>query len=222
MIRAVVSDFNGVIADDEALHFEAFRRTLAPLGLLLSREDYYGRYFGFDDRECLAACLRDGGQPGNESLVRRLVEEKSAHYWTQLGGGVPLFPGAERMLERISAVFPVAINSGARRREIEHILGVGHLARFVRAVVSADEVARGKPHPEGYLAALDRLRETVGDLGPGECLVVEDSPQGIEAGKAAGMRCVAVTHSRPRGELGGADAVVDALDEIDAELAGRL
>src|SRR5437867_1139258 len=87
------------------------------------------------------------------------------------------------------------------------------LADLFTAIVSAEDVSVGKPSPEGFLRALERLRGRLPDLAPRDCLVVEDSQPGIESARRAGMRCLAVTNSYPAEALGGADLVVSSLEE---------
>jgi len=228
VLRAVIFDFNGVIVDDEPLHFEAFRRTLVKHDVILTKEAYFQKYFGFDDKECLATNLKDQGKPAGDELVRRLTEEKKQHYLELIQGGFELFPGVKELLPRLARIYPLAINSGALLNEINHILHAHNLRSCIQVIVSADEVKHGKPHPEGYLTTLTHLQAqsaALKDLQAAECLVIEDAPQGIQAAKGAGMRCLAVTNSQPRKTLGKADHIVDSLEGLDKtvlqEICGR-
>ncbi len=222
-MRAVIWDFNGVVIDDEDVHGGAFVRILADLGLELTLERYYERYLGLDDWGFFRAALRDlrGHEPG-EAEVDELVERKAEVYAALLGPDFELIPGAEALIRATAAVGPIAIASGARRREIEAVLERFALSECFTAVVSADEVENGKPDPEGYRKAFEALRERHPELRPADCLVVEDAPPGIRAAHAAGMRCVAVATSRSRDELHEADAVVDTLVGCDAGRLWRL
>src|SRR3989442_948144 len=112
-----------------------------------------------------------------------------------------------------AARVPLAVASGALRHEIELILAQAGLADCFAAIVSAEDVSVGKPSPEGFLRALERLRVRLPDLAPRDCLVVEDSQPGLEGARRAGMRCLAVTNSYPAAELGGADLIVRSLAE---------
>src|SRR5436189_63144 len=95
----------------------------------------------------------------------------------------------------------------------QEALAQAGLADLFTAIVSAEDVSVGKPSPEGFLRALERLRGRLPDLAPRDCLVVEDSQPGIESARRAGMRCLAVTNSYPAEALGGADLVVSSLEE---------
>lgn len=222
-MRAVIWDFNGVVIDDEDVHGGAFARVLADLGLEFTLERYYERYLGLDDWGFFRAALRDlrGCEPG-EAEVDGLVERKAEVYASLLGPDFELIPGAEALIRATAAAGPIAIASGARRREIEAVLERFGLADCFSAVVSADEVENGKPDPEGYRKAFEALRARHPELRPADCLVIEDAPPGIRAAHAAGMRCVAVATSRNRDELREAEAVIDTLVGFDADRLWRL
>ena len=125
---------------------------------------------------------------------------------------VPFFPGARELVRSLAREVPVGIASGALRAEIEAILRGGGLLDSFAAVVGADDVTQGKPHPEPYLTAMARLGP---GLDPAECVVFEDSMPGVAAARAAGMKVVAVTNSFPRAKLSAADRVVDSLAGLE-------
>jgi HAD superfamily hydrolase (TIGR01509 family) len=223
--KAVIFDFNGVIIDDEHHHFEAFRIVLAEEGISLTEPDYIGRYLGFDDRSMLAAVLESEGRSLPAAGLDQLVERKAEAYLKLLEAGIVLFPGAAELVEHLSFELPLAINSGARRHEIELTLQRSGLSGCFSVIVSADEVRTGKPDPEGYLTACQRLRESdprCDDLEPAQCLVIEDAPSGIEAARSAGMVCLAVSHSRPVSDLARAHGVFAGLKGLDLERLQRL
>lgn len=211
--RALIFDFDGVIADSEPLHLTAFQETLAAHGIALGREEYYARYLGFDDHDAIVEALGTAGRPAAPETVRVLMADKAARFLA-LARAASLLPGVDRLVREAAARVPLAIASGALRLEIELVLANAGLADAFSAVVSAEDVRAGKPSPEGFLAALGRLRACVPDLAPAECVVVEDSPPGVEAARRAGMRCVAVTSSVARAALAEADLVVSSLEEV--------
>jgi HAD superfamily hydrolase (TIGR01509 family) len=127
---------------------------------------------------------------------------------------IPLFPGVRDLLSALAAEVPVAIASGALRTEIESILTSAGIRALFRAVVGADDVSQGKPHPEPYLTAMNRIVASAPDLKPEECVVVEDSPPGIAAGLAAGMKVVAVSNSYPHSALAAAHHIVESLADV--------
>jgi beta-phosphoglucomutase len=212
--RAIIFDFDGVLVDSEPLHLTAFQQALAPEGITLTRDDYYATYLGYDDRGAIALALRRHGQPDDAGRVAALMARKAEHFLVLLAQGVALFPGAETLVRDAAAQVPLAIGSGALRGEIESILESAGLRGAFAAIVSAEDVAHGKPAPDTYLQACAALAGRVPGLVPGECTVVEDSPDGVEAARRAGMRCLAVCHSAPAARLHAADVVVERLAEV--------
>lgn len=219
-IRAVIFDFNGVLVDDEHLHYELFRDALAEEGVVIDEVMYQERYLGFDDRGCFEAALADAGQAFDRARVDDLIARKAVRYVTAAEAGLRIFPAAPGAIEALAGRWPVAICSGALRPEIEFALAKMDRRARIAAIVSAEDTTRCKPDPQGYLMALDALRATPGgalaDLPAEACLVVEDSLAGLEAARLAGMRRVAVTHSYPVDQLeaAGAEVVLDDLAEL--------
>jgi beta-phosphoglucomutase len=218
---ATLFDYNGVLADDELVHLEAFRDTVRPLGIEISEADYLERYLGFDDKGAFEALLIEAGRPASAVEVAALVEAKRPHYMDRARRGLVTFPGAAEALKRRAAHGPVVVVSGALREEIE--LGLTQLGvrDLVVHIVSAEDTRRSKPDPEGYLMAVEFLRQRgVVDAA----LVIEDSLDGIAAAKAAGLPCVAVAQSYPRERLldSGADLVLAAIADVDDETLERL
>ena len=109
----------------------------------------------------------------------------------------------------------MGICSGALREEIELAAATVGAAELVGVLVAAEDVSKGKPDPEGYLLALKLLSETTGrEIAPERTWVIEDSPAGIDSGKAAGCRVLAVTNTYDRAELNAADRIVDSLSDL--------
>ena len=217
MLRAVIFDFNGIIVDDEPIHFELFQRVLNEEGINLTEEDYYARYLGFDDRGAFTTRYREHGRGLSRSELAQLIERKAAYYREDIKSKMRVFPGVQTLIPELAKKLPLAIASGALRNEIEIILsGIGLFAYF-RAVVSAEDVTRGKPEPEIFLKALAQLNAALSNDHPisaAECLVIEDSKEGIRGARRAGMKCLAVTNSHPAELLDEADSIVDSLEEI--------
>jgi len=215
MLKAVIFDFNGIILDDEPLHFAAMRKGAACLGIDLQKEVYWERYLPLADRECLEAICRDHSiDPGQAEFSNALVV-KSRTYHRLLQDRAPLFAGAAEFI-KAAAQYPLAIASGARRQEIESTLESTGLRRYFVLILAAEDFVQGKPHPESFLLTLERLNRKVGSgfIQPGECLVVEDSVAGVHGAKSVGMICLAVTNSYPRQLLQAADRVVASLAEV--------
>lgn len=212
MLRAIIFDCDGVIADTEPLHLAAFQRVLEEEGLSLAEGDYYDRYLALDDRSCFMKVYEDRGRSLDPNRLDELIARKAAYLEPVIREQLRIFPGVEEFVRRAAARFPLAIASGALRREIKLILESARLLDCFCAIVGAEDVSRGKPHPEPFLKALALINEARSEtIRPEECLVVEDSIHGIEAAHAAGMRCLAVTNSYGRELLSRAEIVVESL-----------
>jgi beta-phosphoglucomutase len=220
MIRAVIFDFNGVLVDDEQVHFELFQEVLAHEGVAITEHDYHGRFLGLDDRGCFEAALREVGQDAGRTRVDELIARKAHRYSEVAAHGLRFFAGAADCLAALATRWPLAIYSGALRPEIEFALRRIDRRDRVSFIVSAEDTTRCKPHPEGYALALEGLRQNAAaglrDLEPGSCLVIEDSLAGIESAKGAGMWAVGVPNTYTPEQLrrAGADDVVTSLPQF--------
>jgi beta-phosphoglucomutase len=225
MIQAVIFDFNGVLVDDEAVHFELFREVLAEEGVVMTDRDYHERYLGYDDRGCFAAALGDAGQAFDDERLDRLITRKARRYVEVADAGLRFFPFAAETLASIAVRWPVAICSGALRSEIEYALVRLNRRAQVAAIIAAEDAHNCKPDPAGYLQSLDALRTHLRATSPStpgrvleahECLVVEDSLAGIVSAKGAGMWVVGITHTykAPQLRQSGADAIIHALETL--------
>jgi len=214
-LDAIVFDFDGVVVDSEPIHLVCFRRVLEPVGIKLSREDYYGKYLGYDDHDCFAAVSRDSGVPLSEPQIAELLAAKTEMVKRALSESIRPQPGAAELIQAAAESVPLGICSGALRDEITLAAeAVGVLEHFM-VVVAAQDVPRGKPDPAGYLLAMRRLAEATGrQLAAGRCVAVEDAPAGIAAAKAAGMKVLAVTSSYPADALHEADRIVNSLADV--------
>ena len=216
MLRAVIFDFNGVLVDDEPIHLEIIQKVLKEEGLALDAADYYANYLGLDDWGCFRTYYRKHGVPLDNEALEALVRRKARYYRECIGDRIVVFPGVNELVPALARRFPLGIASGALRSEIDLILTSIGLKEHFQAIVSTEDVIEGKPDPEIFNKALEWLNGKVSGIPirPCECLVIEDSREGIRAARAAGMTCLAVTNSHPSGELADARAVVASLEEI--------
>jgi beta-phosphoglucomutase len=223
VIRGVVFDFDGVIANSEPLHLRAFQEVLAEEGVPLSKHDYYARYLGFDDAGVFREVAADLGRTWNAEHVAALVLRKADRLETLERELSLLFPGARETIERLACSFPLAIASGALGHEIRRILDREELAACFKIIVAAEDTPAGKPAPDPYQLAVERLGVSTGlSLQPGECVAVEDSRWGLQSAKTAGLHTIAITHSYPAAELTGAELVIHHLSELIPCLTGTV
>ena len=220
MLKAIIFDFNGVILDDEPLHFKAMREAVAGLGITLTDEAYWDKYLPLDDSDCLdAICLDHEVRLNDEDRIRTL-KVKTASYNRRLEKQFPVFPGAARFIASAAQYFPLALASGASREEIETTLEATGLKQYFLVIVAAEDFSLGKPHPESFLLALEKLNAAIArksSIMPEDCLVIEDSIGGIAGARSAGMRCLAVSNSYPPEKLKEANRVVRSLEDLKVD-----
>lgn len=217
MIRAVIFDFDGVLADSERLHLRVYQELLAPNGINLTKELYCERYLGLDDEGVFGQVTSDYGLMLGDEEIELLIKEKTARFERLVTGSNVLYAPAADCVRRLSSAWPLGIASGALRHEIELILRGGGLLASFRCIVSAGETQRTKPAPDPYLRAAELL-----GVDPAACLAIEDSHWGLKAARDAGMRTIGITTNYPADALREADIVVDSLEEVTVETIGSL
>jgi len=216
MLRAVIFDFDGVITDSEILHFRAFNAVLAPHGFELAKNEYYKDYLGMSDKDCFKALIGEGRLHIQEAQIPALIQQKTQVFERLARTDGRIITGVREFLDLLrGAQVPIAICSGALRPEIELILEEAGLRNRFDVIVSAEDVHRGKPDPEGFILALRRINEiSLDPIAPECCIVVEDSHWGLKAARAAGMRTIAVTNTYEAAQLKQADKVVARLNQL--------
>ena len=216
MLKAVIFDFDGVIVDSELLHYQAFNRILSPLGIEMSTQQYYDKYLGLSDEELLRTVNKERKLPLSEKKLRQLLQEKAVSFKELAVSQASIIEGVPAFLKMLSDnKIPMAICSGALLGEIEMILKGAGLRDYFDVIVSAEQVKKGKPDPEGFLLALKLLnKKTSQPIKPQDCIVIEDSHWGLEAAKNAGMHPLAVTNTYAAEYLRPADKTVENLAEL--------
>jgi len=222
-LRAVVFDFDGVIANSEPLHLRAFQDVLAAAEITLTDREYYGNYLGFDDAGVFRAVDANRGTHWTAADIDMLVTRKTARLEALEHGVSLLFPGAADAIRRLAAAVPLAIASGANGTEIRRVLDREQLTPSFAAIVPAGDNLPPKPAPDPYLRAVAQLGAVRGEpISPGDCVAVEDSMWGLRSARTAGLRTVAVTHTYPASELREADLVIVSLQALTIETLSAL
>lgn len=205
-VRAVLWDLDGTIVDSEMAHFTSWRDALAPEGVALTHERFL-QFFGRRNEATLKGIF---GDDISDAKIERIASAKENEYRASVrAGGARLLAGVAELLATLGRDgWRQAIVSSAPRKNVETVVEALGLGGIFGATVADEDVSVGKPEPEGMLLAASRL-----GAEPSRCVVVEDAPAGIEAGRRAGMATVGVltTHD----DLA-ADVVVRRLDELDA------
>jgi beta-phosphoglucomutase len=220
MIRAVIFDLDGTIVETEPIHFAAFNEVLGADGIKIEGDDYYQRLIGYNDHDCFAAVLREHGEEASEERIAGLTARKTTIYQAMVAERDVLYEGAGKFVRDCAKRFPLMIATGTLRAEAETILRRAGLRDLFLDIIAAEDVAHGKPEPDGFDLALGRfgfiLRQRDPIL-PTECLVVEDTPAGIEAAHRAGMKVLAICATAPAADLAEADVVRKSMRGLDLD-----
>ena len=213
---AVIWDVDGVLIDSGEQHRRAWEQLAREEGLPYSDAAFWAT-FGMRNADIFPRMFGVSGPP--ERLVA-LGDRKEAIYRALLAEDAAPLPGAKELLAALHAAgYRQALGSSAPPANLEAIISLLGLASFLDAIVSGEQVAHGKPAPDIFLAAAERL-----GIPPAHCLVIEDAPAGVAAAHAGGMRCLAVRRAgQPDAPgLDAADALVDALTDASVALVDRL
>jgi beta-phosphoglucomutase family hydrolase len=205
-LEAVLWDLDGVIADTAESHYLAWKDVFGNRGVEFSREDFF-RFFGRRHDSIIEFAMGKNLPPDEFDAV---TEEKQAGYRRRVVRDLKAMPGAIDLLKSLQRNgTKSAIASSAPIENITVILRGLDIEGYFQAIAPGTEVAEGKPSPQVFLLAAERL-----GVAPGNCVVIEDAIAGVSAARRAGMKAVAVTNSHPAGELKEADLVTDSLEKV--------
>lgn len=211
---AVLWDMDGVLVDSAALHRRAWRVFLTQKGQTIT-DEIFERGFGQPNEQVLPGYFPDL----NNQEIRRLSAEKEACYRKLVRQeGIYPIPGVLAWMGHFSraGIRQVLATSGCRANA-SMIADLTGARTYLTAVVAAEDVPRGKPHPDVFVRAAEQV-----DVPPEQCLVVEDSLHGIRAARAANMRCLALETTHSAAELGEADLVLRDMGHFSWETWHRL
>lgn len=204
---AVIFDMDGVIVDNNWAHKEAIQRFFSDHGVDLTDREFRERVFGRTNREWIRETF---DQELPQDQIQRMIREKEALYREIYQPHIALLGGLRKLLESLEKVeVPLALATSAPMSNVEFILGEGDIDGYFQVILTDADVTEGKPHPEIYLKTADAL-----GTPPEQCIVIEDSLAGVEAGKAAGASVIAVTTTHSREELSHANLVVEDFREL--------
>ncbi|MCS7238461.1 MAG: HAD family phosphatase [Thermoguttaceae bacterium] len=211
-----IFDMDGVLVDSYFAHFQSWRELAAELGVDVTEADF-ARHFGRTSREIVEAYWGVGRFTDEE--IRELDRRKEEYYRRIIAGQFPEMPGVRKLLRSLQeGGFRLAVGSSGPPENVALVLDRLEARDLFHAVVTGMDVTRGKPDPQVFLLAAERL-----GLEPKQCVVIEDAPVGIEAAHAAGMAAVGlVSTGRNRQSLSRADLVVDTLEELNAAVLRQL
>ena len=216
MLKAVIFDFDGVVADSELLHYQTFNGAFAPFDVHIEKDAYYERYLGFSDVDGTAEIAKDHHLDLDKSQIAQILADKERLFGEIANDKSFIIAGVAEFVSMLqSNGIRIAVCSGALKHEIEMMLTKSDFADVFELIVAADDVSKGKPDPEPYLLTLERLNKPA-PLNADECIVIEDSFWGLKSAKAAGMHPVGVTNTYPAEQLEEySEKVVSCLTELD-------
>jgi len=212
--RAIIWDMDGVIVDTAPHHFSAWQEAFRKMGVKYTEEDFR-RYFG-QRNDTIIRNILGKDIPQNELDVISREKERDAR--EKMKQNIKPFPGViELMKLLIEHGFKMALVSSSPPENIELVTeGLG-IKNWFQTIISGEDVAEGKPSPQGFLLAARRL-----GIKPANCVVIEDAVAGVTAAKRAGMRCLAVTNTHSKTSLAEADLVVDTLETVSIKNLERM
>jgi HAD superfamily hydrolase (TIGR01509 family) len=209
MFEAAIFDWDGTLADTKQVVVASFQEALNEVNCKTS-DEFIERRIGIGSAETFREILHSANVRFDEALIKRLVKKKIQNE-IDMSSGVHLFDGVIELLESLLGKVKLGLASMNDRETINHMLKTRDAWRFFDVVVTADDVGNPKPHPEIFLNCARRL-----ETKPEKCVVIEDSIFGVEAAKAAKMRCIVVltgVYSRRLLEKANPDLIVDSLKE---------
>ncbi len=216
MIRAIIFDMDGVVADTEPIYFLVDYNVLKSFGIVNTKKDYV-KSVGLPARHFYNKVVAEKNSDIdiNKMLQRRETEVNMAFASTKIKPS----KGFKELAKKLkSQGYTIALASGGPRKRIDDILSSLKLKNIFSAIVSANDVKMNKPAPDIYIEAAKRL-----NMSPDECVAVEDSETGVTSAKSAGLKCIAVrTKQTEEHDLSAADVIVSSLKEIKVESLDRL
>ena len=214
MIKAVIFDWDGTIADTKKAVVQSFQKVLGEADCRVSNE-FIEKRMGIGTKKTIIEAFRECHMRLDVSTLEKLANEKIRIH-ANLAHIVNLFDGVTELLEALQGKTKIALATMSNRKVVDKLLPAKRIESYFDVVVTADDVDKPKPDPEVFLVAAARL-----EVEPKDCVVVEDSVFGVQAAKAAGMRCIAVSSGVYSGEELGKespDITVDALTEKETIL----
>lgn len=208
MIKAVIFDMDGVISDTLPIHIESERRVLFKYGINISADKIIKEFNAVPDKEMFERIFKEN----NKHLNFQEVKDEKWQIFRELAGDkIEVIPGSLELINNLLKYgFILGLASSSPSRVIDLVTEVLGIKQKFKVIIGTEEVKHGKPSPDIFLIAAKRMK-----MDPEFCLVIEDAPRGIQAAKAAGMKCIAITTTHPKEELIEADVIIDSFDEIN-------
>ena len=204
--EAVIWDMDGVIADTAPYHFSAWQEIFSKRGVEFTEEDFK-RNFGQRNDTIIRNTL---GEQIAKGEIAATAKEKEETFRKLVRQNIRPLPGAVELIKSLREHgFKIALASSAPMENIQLVTQSLGIIDYFHVIVTGREVTEGKPSPQGFLLAAQKL-----GVAPEDCVVIEDAIAGVAAAKRAGMHCIAVTNTHPSESLTEADLIVDTLQKV--------
>lgn len=202
---------DGTMIDSMPYHIKTWQKTLESLGVIWNEKEHIAQLYGKNE-EVLSRILKN---ELNQDFLKEIIEFKEQYYQNLYRPQLKLLPGLEEFLCKLHGLrgTVLGIGTSACRSNVDMMLEVLKMERKITAIVAAEDVEFGKPHPETFIRLAEILK-----VQPERCIVFEDVPKGIEAGKSAGMNVVAITTGHTKEELKDADLIIENYIGIEEKL----
>ncbi len=218
MIKAVIFDMDGVISDTLSLHAESESKVLLKYGIKMPPEEIIQKFNAVPDKQMFQKVFKMFNkvfEKNNKELDFHKIEDEKWQTFKELTkiGGIKIIPGSLKFIDLLlSNNFILGLASSSPQRIIDLILEALKIRKKFKVITCTEEVKKGKPAPDIFLLTAKKLGAT-----PQNCVVFEDAPRGVQAAKAAGMKCIAITTTHKKVELEKADRIVEQFDNIRIE-----
>ncbi len=202
MITTIIFDMNGVITDDEEIHEIATKEIFEGIGFDLTSEMYRAFCLGRTDPASFKDLYVAFGI--KEDNMESLISKKSQRYQKLIQNNLKVYPGVLNLIISLNKKYTLALTSSSTFDEVYTVVNQLDIKNCFKTIVTSRDVIHGKPMPEPYILTAKRL-----DVKPEECLVIEDSQNGVQSAKSAGMKCVAISNTEQPSRLIKADQIID-------------
>jgi HAD superfamily hydrolase (TIGR01509 family) len=206
-LKAFIFDMDGVMLDSEPIHLAAYNKVLTPFGVSIAMPVFKAKYMGKRGMQVSEKIVEDCSLPIPAKELHRM--KRAQHEDFLQNRELPVTPGLQKAVKELEGLLPLALASNSNPNSIDIILERLGLKEYFSVVLSGSNVPNGKPAPDIYLKTAQEL-----GVEAKECAVLEDSPVGVAAAKAAGMACIGITTTHTREELAEADLIIDRMDEL--------
>jgi HAD superfamily hydrolase (TIGR01509 family) len=202
MITTIIFDMNGVITDDEEIHEFATQEVFGRIGINLTSDIYRELCLGRTDEASFKDLLKY--YKVSDQNMEKMIAAKSSKYQLLIRGNLKVYPGIISLIKKLHKKYTLALTSSSTFEEVHTVVSQLNLEKFFKIIVTSKDVIHGKPDPEPYFLTAKKI-----NVKCENCLVLEDSENGVQSAISAGMKCIAITNTEDPIKLSKADRIID-------------